>query len=159
MCVCCHRLVCCHVKKESLGGLLSYFLVISKMSRDTEHLGLGWLQYNQLFRKKAAGNASVSWGEYDIPCCVAHVLNKNHVGGFWVFSKSSFDTRICFQWNKYGCEVRHCRFRHACMHCQGDHQAKFCKMPKNMGRNFGGESSHKRHRSPSSMPSKRKSHK
>ena len=55
------------------------------MSRDTEQLGLGWLQYDRLFRKKAAGNASFSWGEYDIPLYVAHVLNKKHFGGFRVF--------------------------------------------------------------------------
>ena len=44
-----------------------------------------WLQYDRLFRKKAAGNASVSWGEYDIPQYVAHVLNKKHVGVFGSF--------------------------------------------------------------------------
>ena len=80
---CVYAAIVFHVKKESVGGLLSYFLLISKMSRDTEQLGLGWLQYDRLFRKKAAGNASVSWGEYDIPLYVAHVLNKKT---FWGFS-------------------------------------------------------------------------
>ena len=53
-----------HVKRDRLGDLLSHFLVIAKMSRDTSHFGMGWLDYDRLFCLKAAGNPYVSWGEY-----------------------------------------------------------------------------------------------
>ena len=57
---CVYASIMFHLKRGRLGDLLSHFLVITKMSRDTSNFGMGWLDYDRLFRLKAAGNPNVS---------------------------------------------------------------------------------------------------
>ena len=59
---CVYASIMFHVKRDRLDDLLSHFLAIAKMSRDTSHFGMGWLDYDRLFCLKAAGNPNVSWG-------------------------------------------------------------------------------------------------
>ena len=104
-----------NVRREKLGDLLSYFFLIAKMSRDTNQLGSGWSDNDRLFRKKAAGNPHVSWGEYDVLLNVGHVLNRRYNGSNG--SSVSFPTgnRVCILWNKASGDLPSCKFRHICV--------------------------------------------
>ena len=148
-----------NVRREKLGDLLSYFLLIAKMSRDTNQLGLGWLVYDRLFRKKAAGNPTVSWGEYDVSLYVGHVLDRRYNGSNGSSVSFPTENRVCFLCNKASCDLPNCKFRHICMRCRGSHPLKFCKLPSKVEGNSGDDVFHKRSRSPSPPPFKTKKQK
>ena len=148
-----------NVRREKLGDLLSYFLLIAKMSRDTNQLGLGWLDYDRLFRKKAAGNPTVSWGEYDVSLYVGHVVNRRYNGSNGSSVSFPTENRVCFLSNKASCDLPNCKFRHICMPCRGSHPLKFCKLPSKVKGNSRDDVFHKRSRSPSPPPFKTKKQK
>lgn len=41
----------------------------------------------------------------------------------WVWCRSD---QVCYAWNEGRCYFLLCRYRHVCLHCQGEHQASSC---------------------------------
>ena len=125
---CVYASIMFHVKRDRLGDLLSYSLAIAKMSRETGHFGMDCLDYDRLFRLRAAGNANVSWGEYDVSLYFGHVFKKSGSQETKLPSSASMDGRnICFKWNKSICDFHPWRYLHICTCCNGNHPFKTCK--------------------------------
>ena len=89
---------------EKTGMLLSYFLLISKLQRDTP--GTGWLDYDRAFRKKAAEDQSLSWSTVDITLFVTTVLAKSNSLISPATSKIvpvEKNDKLCLNWNFKSC--------------------------------------------------------
>ena len=155
---CVYASIMFHVKRDRLGDLLSHFLVIAKMSRDTSHFGMGWLDYDRLFRLKAAGNPNVSGGEYDVSLYLGHFFKKSGFQETKPPNSASMDGRnICLKWNKSICDFHPCCYRHICTGCNGNHPFKTCKY-SGFAKSDSVDSGSKRPRS-LSPPLKSKKHK
>ena len=105
--------VVCQSDPKRVGSLISYFLLISKMSRDLH--GTGWLDYDRAFRKKAAESPNLLWGEVDMNLYVSTVLSKpTKVSSSSTIPSSpgQFSSRgTCFNWNFRECSYGdNCRF-------------------------------------------------
>ena len=157
--------VVCQNDPSKMGNLISYFLLIAKISRDSG--GSGWLDYDRAFRKKAAENSSLLWGEIDMNLFVSVVLSKPTktsppTAATATPSSSGHNSGrgICYNWNFRECPYReNCKFRHSCMSCFGSHKFKFCNSTKESFEEKSARSS-KRERSQSPSPpppSKRRS--
>ena len=59
---------------ERVGQLISYFLQISKIHRDS--YSEGWLAYDRAFRKKVVENPRASWSDIDLNLFVSNVFQK-----------------------------------------------------------------------------------
>ncbi len=67
------RVICKH-HPNRLQDLIAYFLFIAKTS--SKSAGLGWIDYDRAFRKKAAGVSGLSWASPDTPLYLATVLSR-----------------------------------------------------------------------------------
>ena len=71
------------VAPANISSLISYFLLLSKASRDVQ--GSGWLEYDAAFHKQVVNNPSENWGEVTPTLWMTTVLNqgslKNSIRG------------------------------------------------------------------------------
>ncbi len=109
------------VNKGKVPDLISYFLLVAKMARDSFPKGVGWLDYDKLFRKKAAGNTNMSWSEYDVSLYMATV-GKSSVNGALSGNASQGtssgsssprpQTGVCYAFNSGHCRLfSNCKYR------------------------------------------------
>ena len=105
----------------SLGDLISYFLLLSSAAREMG--GNGWQQYDAAFRKRAADDKTMKWGEALPTLWVTSVLGSSRT------SQSSQPRQVCFNWNNSECSFPNCHYYHICSQCLGSHKVKNCNVP------------------------------
>ena len=105
----------------SLGDLISYFLLLSSAAREIG--GNGWQQYDAAFRKRAADDKTLKWGEALPTLWVTSVLGSSRT------PQSSQPSQVCFNWNNRECSFQNCRYYHICSQCRGSHKVKNCNVP------------------------------
>ena len=138
--------------------LFSYFLLISKLQRDTP--GTGWLDYDRAFRKKAAEDQSISWYTVDITLFVTTVLAKSSSLISPATSKivpAERGDKPCLNWNFKSCKFdANCKLCHECFNCKCSHKHGECDNPAKSPATIQAVSSHS---TPSSPPRKRRDRK
>ena len=83
---------------EKMPKLVGYFLLISSASRDFG--GLGWQEYDRAFRKHAAENPDVDWGEILLNLWFTTILSQGAKSTKKpASSQANKSTSSCFRWN------------------------------------------------------------
>ena len=127
-------LIVCSYFPHRWGDLTSYKLLILRTYR--QFSGYCWLNYDWAFREHAAAVKLTDWStnvqlfNYHTagaqvrirPASVTPVTSQAEASG------KTTSKVICHSWNAGRCIAinPHCRFRHACSRCSGDHRTTSC---------------------------------